>query len=130
MKNNLVKLPVKYNAKRKVRGAVKKQTVIEFPAQSFIPASNSEKFFIGEIIGTYLQDLGINEGDDVEINTYEAVGNGDLIVLEQNESHSIGLAKFIGGGKVRLDYIHSTETFELSEVKIIGRVVRSFRNWE
>lgn len=109
---------------------IRQSNVIEFPLSSCFPAKNSERIIRGKVEGSYVEDLGIKDGDEIVIDTFEAVGNGDLIVINSGEMNHIGIAKFVGGGKVRLDYIHKTETFNLSEIKIIGRVIYSERSWK
>lgn len=111
-----------------------KTNVISFPIKSAVPVKNPDRVIKGAIIGNKLEDIGIKDGDDVVIDTFEAVGNGNLILISFREEVHLGFARFIGDGKVELHYGfedgHESDTFKLSEIKIIGRVIKSERSWK
>lgn len=100
--------------------------IISFPVKSAVPVENPDPIIKGEIIGDKLSDLGINDGDEVIVNTFEAVGNGNLVLIDDGKDKHLGIARFIGDGKLELHYGfedgHEKETFKLSEIQIIGRV--------
>ncbi|MCU0239228.1 MAG: hypothetical protein MUC29_07285 [Pyrinomonadaceae bacterium] len=104
--------------------------VLDFPHKKVVPTQNLERLICMEIIGNKLSELGMINGDEIIVDTCEAVGNGNVIVINQGDVWLCGIARFIGNGQMQLDYIHSTETFDLSEVKIIGRVKYSQRSWK
>ena len=92
------------------------------------------KTFSLDVTDDSLKELEINKGDEIIVDTYEAVGNGNLILISNGENYACGIARFIGDGKVELHYGfedgHKFDTFELSEIKIIGRVISTRRNWK
>lgn len=108
--------------------------IISFPVKSANPVENSDRIIRANIIGNRVEDLGIKDGDEVIVNTFEAVGNGNLIVIDDGKDKHLGIARFIGDGKLELHYGfedgHEKDVFKLSEIKFIGRVIYSERSWK
>lgn len=86
----------------------------------------------GEIIGDSLKKKGIFNGDTVVIDTLVEVGSGDLAILQIPGGEVIRFVYFEKGSKIRLESSnkdYKTLFFDLSDVKILGRVIITQRNW-
>lgn len=112
--------------------------ILDFPLQAERCLPNAEfiksefGFIRVQINDNRLLNAGIYKNDCLIINTLESIGNGDFIAVQLTEnSLDCGIANFIGGGVLQLQYANKNfppKHFKIEKIKLLGRAVRLERN--